>query len=90
MRGYRLHDQVIFRQLGGETILVQLDSNEIFRLNETGARVWEVLSKQHDLAAIVTLVAEEYDVEPEELTRELEALIASLVGAGILIAGEDG
>ena len=40
----RPHADVVARRVGDETVLVQLGRNEIFSLNATGSRLWELVA----------------------------------------------
>jgi hypothetical protein len=39
----RPEDDVVSRRLEDEVVLVHLRTNRIYKLNETGARLWELL-----------------------------------------------
>ena len=89
MSNYSVPEEVVFRQLGDETVLVHLGSSEIFKLNETGTRLWELLSQGLAVASIQETMAAEYDVAVAELSAEIESLLASLSEAGLLVATDD-
>ncbi len=55
-------------------MLVHLQSNEMYSLNSTGARAWELLSEGHDQEAIEATLSDEYDIDRGEAQRELETL----------------
>ena len=74
---------VVSQRLGDEVVSLNLRSNRIFSLNRTGARAWELLQTGHDWRAIRSVLLEEFDVQPEELDRELETLAASLAAEGL-------
>ena len=59
-------------------ILVHLRTNQMFELNETSARFWELLSRDGDLAAAETHLAEEYEVDPAVVHDEVQAMVARL------------
>ncbi len=63
----------------GESVLLNLDTENYFGLNAVGSRMWELLTTSPSIEqAYVTLLAE-YDVEPDALRRDLDALIEQLV-----------
>lgn len=70
--------QVVFRRLGDRMVLVHLHSNQILELNETAARLWELLSQDGDVATAETRLSEEYDVDPGQLRTEIETTLALL------------
>lgn len=89
MSNYSVPEEVVFRQLGEETVLVHLGTSEIFRLNETGARFWELLNEGLELPSIERTMAGEYDVSLDELRTQIEDLLSSLTEAGLLSRSEE-
>src|SRR5512146_158534 len=77
-------DEVVFRELNGEVVLVHLGTDQICALNETGARFWELLAAGSDRDPIRSRLLAEFDVEPAELDRETEALLDELRRAGLV------
>jgi coenzyme PQQ synthesis protein D (PqqD) len=65
-------------------VLVDLKSEEMYALNRTGARAWELLSEGEDADQIETILADEFDVDRTEARRELESLLAQLVHAELV------
>lgn len=74
----RPSNDVISRRVGDESVLVHLQSNEMYSLNSTGARAWELLSEGHDLETIEMTLSDEYGIDRAEAHRELETLIDDL------------
>ena len=77
-KNLRPKNDVISRQVGDERVLVHLQSNEMYSLNATGARAWELLSEGRDEEAIAATLADEYDIDRAEAQRELETLLEEL------------
>lgn len=75
---------VVSRKLKDSAILIDLATNGIFELNDTGFRVWELLHERLPVAAIVGRLHEEFGVEPARATAEVEALLTSLRLAGLV------
>jgi hypothetical protein len=69
---------VICRQLGDTAVLVHLGTNEIFELNRTGYRIWQLLTEGKDRAAIQLVLAQEFTVSGEQLEREIGDLLSQL------------
>jgi hypothetical protein len=80
---------VVSRRVGNETVLVHLRTNQIFALNETGARFWELLTEGKSRAEVEQQLQEEYEVSREDLARELEALLLRLEGERLVQANAD-
>ncbi len=69
---------VVSRRLDDEVVLVHLRTNHIYSLNQTGARLWELLQTGDDRERIERRMLEEFEVEAADLRREIEELLASL------------
>jgi Coenzyme PQQ synthesis protein D (PqqD) len=80
---------VVSRRLGDEMVLVNLETNRIFRLNRTGARLWELLEGARSTAELEELMEAEFDVGRDELRAELDTTLPRLAELG-LVAGHGG
>jgi hypothetical protein len=78
---------VVSRRVGDEAVLVDLKTNRIFALSPTGARFWELLSDGRARPEIERQLLEEYDVEHEQVTSEIDALVETLEGEGLVTRG---
>jgi coenzyme PQQ synthesis protein D (PqqD) len=79
---------VMFRDLDGEAVLLELDTGRYFGLNETGTRMWHLLCEHGRVETVLHILLEEYDVPEERLRRELLSLVDSLVSQGLLLVDE--
>lgn len=81
--------ELIKREIAGDTILVPvgqtvLDSNGLFVLNELGAFIWELLPEAKDEAEICEAILREYEVTPEEASRDVAEFLENLKKLEIL------
>ena len=74
----RINEDVLFQELNGEGVLLNLKSGVYFGLDQVGTRVWQLLEKHTVLSEILEAVVAEYDVPQERCARDLVALIADL------------
>jgi predicted transcriptional regulator len=65
-------------------VLVHLATNQIFELNDTGARVWELLHEGVAGDALVDRLAAEFEVDSSTVQTEIESLLGELVEAGLM------
>jgi len=82
---YRRADHVAWRALGEETVVVDLRSNWMYGLNETGGRVWEALEESVEpetLAASLGLSGSEL----ERALMAIEDFLAELCSADLVEA----
>ncbi len=74
----RPNPDVLARLLDKEIVLVHVVTNCIFELNETGARVWQLLDEGCDVDEIVRRLTEEFDVDETQAAEEVKSLVAQL------------
>jgi len=77
-------DDVISKKMDDEMVLVNLKSEIIYTLNETGAKFWELIEEGKSFGQIITELQAEYNITKEELTTELEAIVSQLVERGLI------
>jgi hypothetical protein len=80
----QIGDDVLYQQLEGEAVLLNMASQQYFGLNETGARMWELLIELRDVGSVAERLASIYSTDPVTLRADLDALIADLSTAGLL------
>lgn len=83
-------DDVVAREVAGETVLLNLSSGTYFGLNETGTLFWDALDEDSArLEDICDAIEEEYDVEREEVERDVLALAEELIEHGLLMLDDE-
>jgi len=75
---------VVARQVGDDVVLVHLDTSQIFALNATGARFWELLNDGKSRVEIEETIESEYDVSRDEVKASIDALLADLLAESIV------
>lgn len=80
-------DDVLFQEVGGEAVLLNLASESYFGLDPVGTRIWVLLSQDARLQAAFDVMREEYDVDPALLESDLLALVGKLVEVGLVRVG---
>jgi hypothetical protein len=84
MPAFRPSPDVLMRKVGDEFVLVHMGRNQIFALNPTAARLWELLNEGHDLAAAVAQLTQEFDVDDATAKAEAEKLLEVLKEEGLV------
>ncbi len=77
---------VVTREVGGEMMLVDLESGTYFGLNEVGGRLWQELDNGKSLGEACDLLQMEFDVAREQLESDVCALVEELVERKLLMA----
>jgi xanthine dehydrogenase molybdopterin-binding subunit B len=78
-------DGVIFKSVGEELVLLDLDRGIYYGLDPVGARMWQLLAEGASVETIVDTMAGEYDVEREALHGDLARLTNELQERGLLV-----
>lgn len=84
MTTFRVDPNVVSRRVGEETVLVQLERNEVFALNATGGRFWELLSSGSSRAEAIETMLAEFEVTRAELESEVDSLVDELAAKGLV------
>ncbi len=84
----KVSDSVLFQEISGEGVLLNMESEQYFGLDEIGARFWQLLSENGDTSAALETIRAEYDVERETLNRDLANLIDELKNEKLLFVEE--
>ena len=83
MTEFHPHPDVLMRQVGEEAVLVHMGRNEIFALNATGARLWELLSEGRSRPEAVDQLNAEFDAGEEKIASEVDRFVALLEREGL-------
>ena len=85
----RVSDDVVFRELDGEAVILNLGSGTYFGLDEVGTRAWALIEAHGDLRAVYDTLLDEYDVPPDVLERDLIRLVSEMAGKGLVMRSDD-
>ncbi len=75
---------VLVQNLADEAVLLNLDSEAYFGLNEVGTRMFAVLQEHNSIADAHQQLLAEYDIDSEKLKTDLLNLIQQLVEQGLV------
>lgn len=82
---YTTSADVIIERLGDSLLAVQLGTDRILELNDTAARLLDLLLAGKTDVEAVTVISAEYDAPTEEVTASVAATVASLTAEKILV-----
>jgi hypothetical protein len=85
-------DSLVFRKIAQESILVPIrrragETEDIYTLNEVGARIWELVDGTRTVEQIRDVIVEEYEVSTQEAEKDLIELLGQLEQIGALNMG---
>lgn len=82
-------EHVLTRTLEGEAVLLNLETETYFGLDEVGTRIWTALLASPSVELACATLREEFDVEPSVLRADVEKLVKELLESGLLhLSGE--
>ncbi len=82
-RRYRRSPDLVYRQIGGEYVLVPIRSNvadmeAVYALGGVGVRIWELLDGERDGRSILAQIVQEHDIAPDQAGRDLVEFLQQL------------
>ena len=81
---HTLNPNVVFKRLGERMVLIHLETNQVFELNSTGARIWEMLEAGTPEDDIAERLTAEFEVAPSQLRQDLIDLLRDLRSEGLI------
>jgi hypothetical protein len=75
---------VLVRFLDRESVFLNLDTERYFGLDETGTRMWQLVTASPNIDTAFQDLLAEFDVEPELLRMNLTELVSRLVDNGLI------
>ena len=78
-------DGVLISRLQEESVILNLESERYFGLDDVGTRFLTVLTSSDSIENAHQKLVAEYDVDPQILRQDLLALVEKLVDQGLLI-----
>jgi hypothetical protein len=75
---------VLVRYLDKESVLLNLETEQYFGLDETGTRMWQLITASPSIDSAYQELLAEFEVEPELLRANLSDLLSRLVDSGLL------
>jgi hypothetical protein len=86
---FSISKEVLSQEVNGETVLLDLDGESYFGLNEVGTRIWQLLNERLNVGLVLDALDDEYDVGREQLESDVEELLESLLGSGLIKLSAD-
>jgi hypothetical protein len=78
-------DDVVFRALGDESVILSLDTGMYFGLDPVGTRIWTLLPER-DLAQVAEMIHQEFDAALPQIQEDVLALVEQLIAKHLVQA----
>lgn len=82
--GYKIKQQVLWKNIDNEVVIVDPDTDNYSCLNATARDVWELLGKGNPVNEIVSELCARYDAPEECIREDVQSLIEDLLVAGLI------
>lgn len=80
----KVPEHVLTRELDGELVILDLQSESYLGLDNVGTRIWQLLAAGQTIETTFEQLLEEYEVTPETLRKDLLELIEDLHQRGLI------
>ena len=77
-------DDVVFRDLAGEAVILNLTSGTYFGLNEIGTQIWHLLAEHGSTEKVIETILAEYEVDDVQFRHDLGELLHVLADKGLI------
>ena len=81
-------ETVFAQEVDGEMVLLDMNSENYFGLDEVGTAIWQAMQKSGDLQIVYQTLLEQYEVEAEILEKDLLDFAEKLQESGLVEVGE--
>jgi hypothetical protein len=71
---------VVFREIAGEAVILNLETGKYFGLDQVGTRMWQSLAEHKQVALALNDLTTEYDTTKDQLIHDLLELVENLAG----------
>ena len=72
------------RQIGEETVLLDLKTERYLGLDDVSSRIWQEVTAGVSIQTAYETLLSEYEVEPETLRKDVDDFVQELVRLGLI------
>ena len=80
----KIPEDVLFHELSGEAVLLNLKTGKYYGLDPVGTRMWLLLAEHKRIEPVVNILLKEFDVDESRLRSDLLNLVIQLEAQGLL------
>jgi hypothetical protein len=81
---YRIPDDVLHRVVQDDTVVLNAATNAYVSLNGSAGRIWELFGAGHSADEVQSMMADEFDAQPDVLAADVATTLQSLLQRGLL------
>ncbi len=81
----KLSNDIRYRHVLDEAVLIRQKVGEIVALNHLGGRVLDLLQTESNVAGVLAILEDEFEVEPPRLEKDVLRFVLQLIEEGIVL-----
>lgn len=81
---FRISEEVLFQEVSGEAVLLDLKSEQYFGLDKVGTHIWHLLNENLPEENIIERLLQQYEVDRSTLEVDVSQLLDQLEKAGLV------
>jgi hypothetical protein len=86
---YQINEiEVAAKVIEGEAVMINLTTGTYYSMEGTGAYVWELLEKYHNIVEIAHELSRRYQVSSDEAAADLSQLVDELFNENLILASD--
>ena len=80
----KISDSVFAQEVDDEMVLLDMNSENYFGLDEVGSDIWSMMQQKETLREVYDAMLDMYDVDKETLMSDMEIFIGKLLQSGLI------
>ena len=77
-------DTVFAQEVDGEMVLLDMNSENYFGLDEVGTAIWQAIQDKENLKEVFEVLLEQYEVEEDVLKKDIVTFVEKLEESGLI------
>ena len=77
-------ETVFAQEVDGEMVLLDMDSENYFGLDEVGTAIWQAMQEKESLKEVFEVLLGQYEVEEDVLRKDLIGFVEKLKESGLV------
>jgi hypothetical protein len=79
-----INDGVVWRDVAGDVVILNVEAGVYFGIDGSGSQMWRELAEHGSVEKTLESLQKQFEVEPDELRRDLDDLLDKLVQKGLV------
>ena len=81
---FETSDNIAWRNINEEVVILNLKSGEYFTLNDVGRFVWLAITDRNNIEEICQKVVDTFAVSPETAAKDIDIFVTGMMNEGLL------